>query len=346
MGAELTATIEDQQRLLEAARKGDGDAFRRLIEPQRRALLAHCYRMLGSLHDAEDALQDATLRAWRGLPGFQQGRSLRAWLYKISSNVCLDIIAKRPKRVLPIDYGTAAEPDDGPGTPITEKIWLEPYPDEELGVEDGFAAPEARYEERESVEVAFIVALQLLPARQRAVLLLREVLGFSAREVAEALETTTAAVNSALQRARQTIEERLPEQSQQATLRSLGDDELRDVVERFVDAWERRDTDELVAVLVEDARFSMPPFPNWFRGRKAVIAFVRSTGRPRLRHVLTRANGQPAVAWYIWSPQRERYVPAALEVLALEGGQVKEITAFAFPELFTRFGVPAELPSS
>src|SRR5690348_5769983 len=202
--------------LLDAARGGDEDAYRALVEPLRAELHAHCYRMLGSVHDAEDALQDALLRAWRGLPRFEGRSSVRSWLYRIATNSCLDLIARRPKRVLPIDYGPPTDPHAGPGEPIVESVWIEPYPDERLGIEDGFAAPEARYEQRESVELAFVAALQLLPARQRAVLILREVLGFSAREVAESLDTTTASVNSALQRARATIEDKLPQESQQA----------------------------------------------------------------------------------------------------------------------------------
>ena len=229
--------------MLEAARGGDEDAFRRLVEPHRGELHAHCYRMLGSVHDAEDALQDALLRAWRGLARFEGRSSLRSWLYTIATNTCLDLIERRPKRVLPVDYGPAADPHDGPGEPLVESVWVEPYPDEKLGVEDGYAAPEARYEQRESVELAFIAALQHLPANQRAVLILREVLGFSAKEVADTLDTTTASVNSALQRARATVDERLPEQSQQATLRALGDDDLREVVDtlrRRVGAERRR----------------------------------------------------------------------------------------------------------
>jgi RNA polymerase sigma-70 factor (ECF subfamily) len=345
VGAE-SAGSTPEVRLLDAARGGDSEAFRRLVEPHRAELLAHCYRMLGSLHDAEDALQDTLLRAWRGLYRFQQGRTLRPWLYRIATNVCLDAIGKRPKRVLPIDHGPPADAGTGPGKPLVESVWVEPYPDELLGDEEGYAAPEARYEQRESVELAFVAALQHLPARQRAVLVLREVLGFSAREVAEALETTAASVNSALQRARRAVEERLPAQSQQATLRSLGDERLRAVVQRYVDAWESRNVDALVALLVEDARFAMPPFSNWFHGRDAVIAFITSTGQPRLRHVLTRANGQPAVAWYLWSADREHFLPASIEVLALEGESVREITAFASAELFPRFGLPSELPSA
>ena len=191
-----------EQELLKAAREGDEGAYGSLVEPHRGELHAHCYRMLGSVHDAEDALQEAMLRAWRGLPRFEGRSSLRSWLYKIATNTCLDAIARRPKRMLPLDHGPAADPDDGPGEPLVESVWVEPYPDELLGVEDGPAAPEARYERREGVELAFIAALQHLPANQRAVLILREVLGFSAQEVADSLETSVPSVNSALQRAR------------------------------------------------------------------------------------------------------------------------------------------------
>jgi RNA polymerase sigma-70 factor, ECF subfamily len=299
--------------------------------------------MLGSTHDADDALQETLVRAWRGLAGFEAGRPLRPWLYRIATNVCLDAIAKRPKRVLPIDNSTPAGPDAGSGAPMLETPWLEPYPDGMLGMEDGYAAPEARYEQREAVELAFVAALQHLPARQRAVLILRAVLGFSAREVADCLETTTASVNSALQRARKTVGERLPARSQQATLRSLGDDGLRDVVQGYIDAWEKRDVDALVALLVEDATFAMPPHPHWWRGRDTVIAFIDRTGRPDLRHRQTRANGQVAIGWYRWNRKRNAYVPTSLEVLGVEGSRVKEITAFVFPELFPRFGLPGEL---
>ncbi len=329
-------------RVLEAARRGDDGAFRTLVEPHRRELHAHCYRMLGSLQDAEDALQDTLLRAWRGLGGFEAGKPLRPWLYRIATNASLDAIAKRPKRVLHLD-GPPWQPTDGPGTPLLESVWIDPYPDEHLGLEDGYAAPEARYEQRESVELAFIAALQHLPARQRAVLILREVLGFSAREVAQSLDTTAASVNSALQRARRTVGDVLPERSQQQTLRSLGDDGLRGLVERYVAAWESRNVDAMVSVLVEDATFSMPPFPCWFSGRGDVVAFIAQF-EPVLRHVLTSAGGQPGIAWYILDAERGAYLPAAIEVLALEGDRVKEITAFADAQaLYPRCGLPAEL---
>src|SRR5436190_7185680 len=213
-----TSPTAQQRDLLEAARGGDENAYASLVEPHRSELHAHCYRMLGSVHDAEDALQETLLRAWRGLSRFEGRSSLRSWLYTIATNTSLSLIEKRPKRVLPIDYAPAADPHEGPGEPVVESVWIEPYPDERLGLEDGYAAPESHYEQRESVELAFVAALQNLPANQRAVLILREVLGFSAREAAETLETSTASGNSALQRARQTVDERLPEQSQQATL--------------------------------------------------------------------------------------------------------------------------------
>src|SRR3954464_13891293 len=226
MATSPTGVSTQERGLLEKAQGGGEGAFAQLVDPYRGELHAHCYRMLGSVHDAEDALQDALLRAWRGLARFEGRSSLRSWLYTIATNTCLNAIARRPKRVLPIDYGPAADPHDGPGEPLVESVWVEPYPDEKLGVEDGYAAPEAHYEQRESVELAFIVALQHLPASQRSVLILREVLGFSAQEVAESLDTSVASVNSALQRARASIEERAPEQSQQATLRTLDDEEL------------------------------------------------------------------------------------------------------------------------
>src|SRR5689334_10504874 len=241
MATQTRSPIPNEDKLLDAARKGDENAFARLVEPYRTELHAHCYRMLGSVHDAEDALQEALLRAWRGLKSFEGRSSLRSWLYTIATNTCLNAIAKRPKRVLPVDYAPAEDPSAGPGEPVVESVWIEPYPDEMLGIEDGYASPDASYEMRESVELAFVAALQHLPPNQRAVLILREVLGFSAKEVADALDTSTASVNSALQRARASVEERTPEQSQQETLRTIGDDGIREIVERYMQAWEQGD---------------------------------------------------------------------------------------------------------
>ena len=229
--------------------------------------------MLGSVPDAEDALQESLLRAWRGLPGFEGRSSLRSWLYRIATNTCLKAIERRPKRLLPVDFGPAADRDERPGAPLVESVWVEPYPDEGLGGEHG--APEARYEQREAVELAFIAALQQLPPRQRAVLILCDVLGFSGAEVADVLETTTASVYSALQRAHKAVDERLPERTQQATLRVLGDAALRDVVSAYVDAWERGDIDAVVSMLTEDAMIAMPPMATWYRGRDAVAWFLR-----------------------------------------------------------------------
>jgi RNA polymerase sigma-70 factor (ECF subfamily) len=322
--------------------------------------------MLGSVHDAEDALQDALLRAWRGIGRFEGRSSLRSWLYRIATNTCLDIVARRPKRLLATDHAPAADPRGGPGEPLSESVWLEPYPDE--AVEDGRASPDARYEQRESVELAFIAALQHLAPKQRAVLICRDVLGFSAQEVADTLDTTAVSVNSALQRARAAVDERLPAQSQQATLRALGDEALRDLVERYVDAFEAADVNAVVSLLAEDAALTMPPLASWFGGRAAIAEFLRGwplSGTWRWRHVPAHANGQPAVGCYAWDAEAGAYLPFALEVLTVERGRLKEITAFVnrttevegpegfaqWPEqerdprgvAFARFGLPDRL---
>jgi RNA polymerase sigma-70 factor, ECF subfamily len=347
MATSSTSATARERELLEAARGGDEDAFRRLVEPYRGELHAHAYRMLGSLHDAEDALQEALLRAWRGLARFEGRSSMRSWLYTIATNTSLTLIERRPKRVLPIDYGPSVDPHDGLGLPPGESPWLEPYPDDNLGLDAGPAAPEARYELRESVELAFVAALQHLPPNQRAVLILREVLGFSAREVAESLDTTVASVNSALQRARQTVDERLPEQSQQTTLRALGDERIREVVEGYMDAMERGDVDAVVSMLAEDAAWSMPPLPAWFAGREALTGFLMRgplSGDWRWRHLPARANGQLAVGSYCWYEEDGAYHPFALDVLTLEGTEIKAITSFITrstnsrdPEFYLRY---------
>ncbi len=316
--------------LLDAARRGDGAAFERLVGPHRRELHAHCYRMLGSLHDAEDALQDAQLRAWRGLPRFDGRSSLRTWLYRIATNTSLDVLGKRPRRTLPIDHGPASDPFDGPGEPLVETVWVEPYPDEQLGLEDGYASPEARYEARESVELAFVAAVQHLPATQRAVLILREVLGFSAREVAETLDTSVASVNSALQRARRTVEDKMPAESQQATLRALGDRKVQEIVGRYMEAMAAADVERVVGMLAEDAAWSMPPAVTWYRGA-AVRDFLRVgplSGAWRWRHLPAHVNGQPAVGVYAWDETAGAHLPFALDVLTLRGEAIAEVTAF------------------
>jgi RNA polymerase sigma-70 factor (ECF subfamily) len=315
------------------------------VERHRRDLHAHCYRMLGSLHDAEDALQEALLRAWRGFARFEGRSSLRTWLYTIATNTCLNAIARRPARALPIDYGPSADPHDAGGEPLAESTWIEPYPDDELGLDTGLAAPAARYERRESVELAFVAALQHLAPRPRAVLVLREVLGFSAREVADVLDTTVAAVNSALQRARKTIDERMPSLSQQATLRTLGDERTRAIVGDYVDALERGDVDAVVAMLTEDATWSMPPLPEWYAGHEAIVGFLeRGPMLRRWRHLATRANGQLAVGCYMWRDDAGVYAAQVIDVLTLRGDRIAAVTSFVDPALFAAFGLPPEYP--
>jgi RNA polymerase sigma-70 factor (ECF subfamily) len=364
------STAAQEEGLIDAARGGDEQAFARLLDSYRGELHAHCYRMLGSLHDAEDALQDAALRAWRGIARFEGRSSLRSWLYTIATNTCLNAIERRPKRVLPIDYGPATDPHDGLGMPPIEATWVEPFPDKGLGLEDGYAAPEARYEQRESVELAFVVALQELPPNQRAALILREVLGFSAAEAAEALETSVASVNSALQRARKTIEERVPDQSQQETLRTLGDERVSEIVEGWMDAMSRGDVDAVVGMLSEDAAWSMPPLAAWFRGRERIDAFARMGAMApewRWLNLATTANGQPAAGAYCWHAGERAHLPFALNVFTLAGDRIADITSFIVrstewtdPErylhwpaqpvdtelvaaYFARFGLPARL---
>ncbi|HYM56421.1 MAG TPA: sigma-70 family RNA polymerase sigma factor [Solirubrobacteraceae bacterium] len=353
-----------EQALLGAARGGDEDAFGRLVQSHRGKLHAHCYRMLGSVHDADDALQETLLRAWRGLPWFDGRSALSSWLYRIATNACLNAIKKRPKRVLPIDYGhRSADPHDAAAEPLVESVWIEPYPDELLASDDRAEGPAARYEQRESLELAFVAALQHLPANQRAALIMSEVLGFSAREVADSLETSTASVNSALQRARKLVDERLPEQSQQATLRALGDERLNAVVEGYMQAMDRADVGALVTMLSEDASWSMPPQPAWFRGHEDIVGFL--TENPfkyfRWRHMPTGANGQPAVGSYSWAEERGSYVAHSLNVLTLRGPKIAEVisfldvtrrgvdgpgfTRFLEDRVFERFGLPNELPA-
>jgi RNA polymerase sigma-70 factor (ECF subfamily) len=326
--------------------------------------------MLGSVQDAEDALQETLLRAWRGVAGLRDAASARAWLYSIATNVCRTELTRRAKRVLPHDFGPAAEPHTPPGEPITESVWLEPYPDRTIGIPDGKASPEATYEQREAVELAFVAALQHLPPNQRAALLLREVLGFSAQETAAQLSTTVASVNSALQRARAAVADRVPGRTQQATLRTLGDSGLRNLVHRYVAAWERCDVGAFASLLAEDASFAMPPLATWYTPRESIITWARETslsGAWRWKTVLTQANAQPSLAFYAWDEPVGAYLPFALNVLSLRDDLVSDVTAFIvrstdategeayvrFPEqpmdarrlagTFEIFGLPAQL---
>jgi len=323
-----------------AARDGDR-AFEALVAPHRAALLAHCYRMTGSLHDAEDALQDALLRAWQGMDRFEGRSSVRTWLFTIATNSCRRLLERRQRRVLPVDFGPPADPHDRVGPPLIESTWVGPFP--QPAVED---SPAARYESKENVELAYVAALQLLPSRQRAVLLLRDVLAFSAQETAAALDTTTASVTSALQRARATLRQRLPERAQQPTLQSLGDVAARALVGRFLHAWEHGDVDALVALLAEDVELTMPPSATWFRGRSAVEGFLRR--RPldpqvRWRGLPVGANGQLATALYL--EQDGAFRAHGITVLTVRDRELAGIHAFLDPGLFAAFGLQPVLPA-
>lgn len=343
--AQLGDAPAQQEALLQAARGGDATAFAPLVEPYRAELHAHCYRMLGSLQDAEDAVQEALLNAWRGLAGFEGRASLRAWLYRIATNTCLRLLARRPQRRLVVEHGPAAVAQDETGEPVAQSVWLEPYPDEQLAAAERYAAPDARYELRESVELAFVAALQYLSAPQRAALLLRDVLGFSANEVAALLDTSVASVNSALQRARKNVEQRIPARSQQATLRALGDSGQRQLVERWIAAWERADVAAIVAMLAEDASFTMPPLALAFWGRDDVGRFfAEKVFRSPWRLTPMRASGQLAFACYEDESDGAGFRLAALDLLTLRGQQVVEIIGFLDPSLHHRFDLPAEWP--
>jgi RNA polymerase sigma-70 factor, ECF subfamily len=327
------------------ARDGDDAAFARLVEPLRRELHAHCYRMLGSVHDADDAVQDGLLRAWRGLAGFEGRSSLRTWLYTVVTRTCLDLAETRGKRALPVDLGPSSDRAVIDSAPLTDVPWLGPYPDAGLG--SGLPSPGARYEQREAIELAFVAALQHLPASQRAALLLFEVLGYSAAEIAAMMNTSATSVNSALARARKTVARKVPSAAQQQTLRMIGDPRVRQLVTRYATALERGDADSLVALLTKDVTWSMPPLPHWYHGIDAVADFaieVPLTRCPSWRHLPTSANGQPAVAFYVGNGTSERHIAWSITVLTLRGEHIAELTSFLGPGHFAPFGLPPSLP--
>jgi RNA polymerase sigma-70 factor (TIGR02960 family) len=328
-----------------AARAGDEEAFERLVAEHRRELHAHCYRMLGSVVDAEDALQETMVAAWRGLASFEGRSSLRSWLYRIATNCCLRLASKRPPRMLSWDHGPALGAFDDLGDPVTGPVFLEPLPDRLTTPGPAGAAlatnPQDWYGTKESVELAYVAALQHLPANQRAVLILREVLAFSAAEVAGMLDTSVASVNSALQRARVTLAERLPDRTQK--VERLTADEQR-VVERFSEAWERADVDALVQLLAEDVRFTMPPLPAWFDGTEAVAGFFRErVFETPWRLLPMDVNGQPGFACYQASPDDGTFRLGAVTTLSFRDGRVTWIAGFVDPDLLARVGLPAGL---
>jgi len=318
--------MADEARELEAAQAGDERAFARLVEPYRRQLRAHCYRMCGSIYDADDLLQESLLRAWRGLPAFAGRASLRTWLFRVTTTACLDALDKRAPRILPMDVEAVQ---------AKEPVWLEPWPD----ADDDLAS-------RESIALAFLVALQLLPPRQRAVLLLREVLGWQASECAELLGLSVPAVNSALQRARETVDRRAPSL---AEAEPTSDAETASLLARYVAAWESSDVDALVALLREDATLAMPPIPEHHVGPAAIGASIGgmvfvpgSSGDYRL--LPTRANGQPAFGMYRRDAATGEYRASSIHVVGIRSGAIASITAFIDPSLFAKFGLAAVLP--
>ncbi|MGV9295104.1 sigma-70 family RNA polymerase sigma factor [Amycolatopsis sp. NPDC003676] len=310
-------------------------AFTRAVAPLRAELRAHCYRMLGSIHDADDAVQEALLRAWRGLPGFEGRSALRTWLYTVATRTCLNLIEQRGRRALPMDLGPSSE-QVVLEAPRTDVAWLGPCPD----------FPAASYEEREAVELAFVAACRHLPGNQRAALLLFDVLGFSAAEIATMMETSVTSVNSALGRARRTISAHVPARTQQQTLRTLGDARLQELVTGFATALTSGDVDALVRLLTEDVTWSMPPLPHWYRGRTAVVEFayqVPMTRCPSWRFRLTSANAQPAVAFYLGGSATAAHEAWSITVLTVRGDRICDLTSFLGAEHFPAFGLPASV---
>jgi RNA polymerase sigma-70 factor (ECF subfamily) len=335
----------DERLAWAAAVAGDRDAFAAVTARYRHELQVHCYRMVGSLEDAEDMVQETLLRAWRRRETFRGRSTVRAWLYGIATNACLDALDRRGRRLLPPAVASAADPA-APPPPASEIGWLEPYPDQLLDeLADEEAGPDETIVGRETVELAFLVAIQHLPPRQRAILILRDVLGWSAREAAEALGTSVIATNSALQRARATLKDKLPPRRVEWARAETQDAEERSLLARYVDAWNRSDVDGLVALLTEDARLAMPPTPAWYDGREAIGIFLAGyplapTTPPHI-HVPTRANRQPAFAVFLSGDPGTKPRPLGLEVLRIEHGLIAEIDIFLQPELVERFAVTA-----
>jgi RNA polymerase sigma-70 factor (ECF subfamily) len=344
-GSILIAMPASDTSAQEQASKATNQGFERLAEPFRREIKLHCYLMLGSVHEAEDVVQETYLRAWRGFNGFDGRGSFRAWLYRIATNACLDALSSRKnlQRVLP-DQRAAATTQMPNGVPATDVAWLEPYPDQYLeGIADDAPNPEARYASREAVQLAFVAVIQQLPPRQRAVILLCDVLGWSAAEAATLLGGSTASVNSALQRARETLAKRYPNGRPPAT--PPPDEAQQRLIQRYMQAWEGLDLDGFMALLKEDATYTMPPVPQWYAGREAIHAFYgkvwKTYGGFRLR--LTGANRQPAFAAYSRDVTGGPWSAHSIHVLSLDRDRIAGLTLFVKPDgprLFEAFGFP------
>ena len=332
-------------------RPGAGEAFERLAGPHRREMKLHCYRMMGSLHEAEDLVQETYLRAWRHFDSFQEGTSIRAWLYRIATNACLNALAgrKSAQRWLPDHHGPATSqiPD---GKPADEVAWLDPYPDSELvGIADSAPSPEMRYAAAESVKLAFVAAIQHLPPRQRAAILLCDVLGWAAAEAAALIGGSTASINSALQRARETLAKRYPEGSANAP--AAPDPAERELLDRYLKAWEGLDVDSFASLLREDATYTMPPLLQWYAGRPAIRTFFEWAWKlyDGFRVVPTKANRQPAFAVYSRGTPEAPWAAHSIHVLTVVDAKIAALTLFVKPEaprLFASFGLPLDLDGS
>jgi RNA polymerase sigma-70 factor, ECF subfamily len=333
--------VIEEQQVVNAATAGDEAAFTQLVERYRGELQVHAYRMLGSLEDAQDALQEAFFRAWNGRATYRNESTFRAWLYRITTNACLRMLERRPRRVVPYDAGPPAELGSRP-LPPADLPWLQPYPDRLL---DEGPKPDDVVVARETIELAFLAAIQHLPPRQRAVLILRDALDWPADDTAAVLEMSLAAVNSALQRARATMKERLPATRLEWATAAGAEDAERSLLQTYVEAFERHDDRRLVALLRKDVRMAMPPHPTWYEGREEVAAFLASVafrpGSESHRFLPTRANRQPAFGVYRGDGPDAR--PFAINVVQIESGLVTDMHFFKYPELFPAFGLPNTL---
>lgn len=327
-----------------AAQSGNQEAFKTLTDPYYRELITHCYRMLGSLQDAEDQVQETLIRAWRKLASFEGRGSFRAWLYKIATNSCLDLLKVRVRRVLPPALRQASSPQEVL-PPVLDPIWLEPFPDELLAPVN--TTPEMRYEAHETITLAFVTALQMLTPRQRAVLILCDVLDWSIGDAAGMMDTTTSAVNSMLYRARSKLSLRYSKSKQTVRQEIELDSETRQLLHDYVQAWESADVDGLMVLLKEDATFPMPPLPLWYQGRAAIGEFVSRVilaGDAKGRWILqpVGANAQPSYAWYRKDEATGNYQAYAIQVLTIQDGLVADVTTFGYPNLFPFFGLDTE----